>query len=524
MQVHDWGGMAGTLVAATLTAWILLLLASVFVRGPRPTPGPATPTPDPETLTPRPEPPAIIDLLVHSWERTRAVPVDRLAAIRDHIDLLAQGWRPTGVAAVATLLDLASRGHVLLIAGPDSTLMAEVPDQRPAEVLAPFEQQLQKQIDSRLSGGPAPAAALLPDPEDEDGQRWYATFESAVIDEARRLDLVRDRYSTTVRWGLRAAVVLPAAALSWWLVSIDWQSVGSLLSSLAAWGLLSLATAVLGWTVWKGLSLPGLIGTVSGGRRATAAGRVAASHWLGVRAAMLAAPQPYQLPEAWVSLDDRKLGWAVALDAAPDVLRTLSTESGRTWSSAGDRWRQVRVPSKCSNLYVRGSARWSAWWNPEAVSRRRTFTGRVIRRWKRTDSPDTIYRYCHLAVDDGHSDWALPLWVRRGQYRRFALDSSVRVTVDHKDRLIEIRKAVETRPADALTRFDEYVAWYSWAASNFACDPIVCHAAAAAATQALAAGRDRYAAVAAAYGAARAAGRRRVDTQESSIHGYPTRD
>jgi hypothetical protein len=80
---------------------------------------------------------------------------------------------------------------------------------------------VREQVASRLSGDFTPAAAVLPDPEDEDGKRWYATFTSAVIDEARRLDLVRDRLSRPVRWGWRASAVLPAAALGWWLFSLS---------------------------------------------------------------------------------------------------------------------------------------------------------------------------------------------------------------------------------------------------------------------------------------------------------------
>lgn len=56
--------------------------------------------------------------------------------------------------------------------------------------------------------------------------------------------------------------------------------------------------------------------------------------------------------------------------------------------------------------------------------------------------------------------------------------------------------------AEVWMMFDEYVAWYSWAKSNLVRDAMVCHAAATAATQALAVGAGRDAATAAALDAA----------------------
>ena len=160
-------------------------------------------------MTPGPEAPAIVDLLVHAWKPARAAHVSRLQAVRDHVDLLTHGWKPTQAAPVATLLDLAARGHLLLVAEPANRLICRLPSSAPSEPLALFEQRVLQQVVNRMSGDGTPAAALLPDPEDEDGRRWYATFTLVVVDEARRLGLVRDRFSTPVRWGLRASAALP---------------------------------------------------------------------------------------------------------------------------------------------------------------------------------------------------------------------------------------------------------------------------------------------------------------------------
>jgi membrane protease YdiL (CAAX protease family) len=75
--------------------------------------------------------------------------------------------------------------------------------------------------------------------------------------------------------------------------------------------------------------------------------------------------------------------------------------------------------------------------------------------------------------------------------------------------------------ADARTTFDEYVAWYSWATINFAADPIVCHAAAAAAMRALALSGGRDTAAQAATDAARdEASLRRTRADYGSRHRY----
>lgn len=515
-----WGEMAGAVFGATLIAWVLLLLASAFARAPQPRPGPAT-------LILGPEAPAIVDLLVHGWKPTRAVPVARLLAVRDHLQLLAHGWTPTPAAPVATLLDLAARGHLHLVADPAGRLVCQVPSPVPSEPLAPFEVQWCQQVAGRLSGDSTPAAALTPDPQDEDGKRWHAAFKSAVIDEARRLGLVRDRFSTPVRWGLRVAAALPVAALGWWLFSLSRGGQLRLLASSldgmvarlpgwVAWGLFILACAVLSLAAWGLAILVGLVSTVPGGFRCTGAGCAAASHWLGVRAALLAAPLPHRLPEPGTSLNDHVLAWAVALGAAPDVVTALApVHDGRVWSSAGGRWRQIRVSSRPKGLT------WTRW--PTGC---RTFTGRVIRRWTRKEwveagtSSHTAIHY-HVAVDDGRSDQALTWSVRKGQYKRLKFDSAVQVTIDHKGRLVKITKAEGTGAPDARPTCDEYVAWYSWAMASLANEAIVCHTAAAAATHVLSAGGDRdTAAVAAHEAAGDEAALRQTRADYGSHHSY----
>jgi hypothetical protein len=63
----------------------------------------------------------------------------------------------------------------------------------PASGLAPFEQHVLQHAVGRLATETVPAAALLPDTEGEDGPRWYSAFGEDVVDEARRLGLIRLR-------------------------------------------------------------------------------------------------------------------------------------------------------------------------------------------------------------------------------------------------------------------------------------------------------------------------------------------
>jgi hypothetical protein len=294
-------------------------------------------TPGPPTLIPGPELPAIVDLLTH-------------------------GWTPTPTAPIATLLDLAARGQIHLVAESSGQLMCQLPSQPPSEPLAPFEQQLLWHAAGRLSGDSALAGALLPDSYDEDGERWYRRFKADVINEAMRIGLVR----------------------------------GS----------------------------------------GTAAGRAAASRWLGVRAALLTALRPPRLPEAGASLNDRMLAWAVALSAAPDVPGALAlAEEDWVWSSAGGRRRRIRITS---------SANYLAPWAPAKPTYQQSiFTGRVIRRWTVTYQPPSYppsitYTY-HVAVHDGRSEEAFAWRVSRHEYKRLSLDSAVQISIDQNGRLVGIR-------------------------------------------------------------------------------------
>lgn len=298
------------------------------------------------------------------------------------VDLLLHRWGPTSAAPVATLLDLAARGHLELVSATYGALVGRAPSVARLEPLAQFEKMLLRYVMGRLAGGSAPAPALLPAPlpawhqglRDEDATAWYATFRTKVFDEARRTGLVRDR--------------LPFV-----------------------------------------------------GRRLTPAGRAAAGRWVAARSAVPPAAARWP-PQVGAALDDPSLALAVALGAATDLRRAVTPPSGPVWSAAGGRWRLVRVPSPMGR-----APRWARA-HRERISGGSTFTGLVIRRWTETYGSHghggTNY---NVAVDDGSvaRSWRIP----RENYARFATGDAVRVTIDHRGRLVEMVRLRTTGGAAA---------------------------------------------------------------------------
>jgi hypothetical protein len=227
----------------------------------------------------------------------------------------------------------------------------------------------------RLAGDRTPAQALLPDYQDEDGNRWFASFDSAAMNEACRLGLVSDR-RRRVHWSLQPGLKINAPE----------------------------------------------------------AGQAAVKRWIEVHDALRTAPRPPQLPEPGESVDDPMLAWAVALDTVPDLLDAFLPAG--PWSTVGDRWREVRVPRSS-----KGSASWWSKLRPR-LAERRMFTGRVIRRWARVESSGEYAYWLHfLAVDDGVNDEALVWTVNAALFKRCPRDTDLSITVDGKNRLVDVTEA-----------------------------------------------------------------------------------
>jgi hypothetical protein len=312
--------------------------------------------PGPATQTPGPEPPAIVDLLT-------------------------QGWTPTIAGPIATLLDLGARGYLRLLAEPSGRLFSQVPSPIPipSEPLTLFEQQLHQYAVGRSSGASAPAAALLPDPEDEDGKRWYATFNAGVIDEARRVGLV---VGPTLGRGIEGTVLGRAAAGRW----------------------LGVRTALL---------------TASQQRRFPEGGGRLKDRMLAWAVALGAAPDVH---DALAPADDWV--WSSTGDRWREVWVSTSRKgSAQWWTTKG------RDPANMSGrltLSGRVVRRW-----------------KMVQPETGADPPySALYNHffptCFLALDDGHNVEALVWRVNKSDYERLTLDSTVQVTIDYKGRLVDI--------------------------------------------------------------------------------------
>ena len=279
-------------VAAVLTAVGWLVAAAVLYRAGCP----ANPPVGPQTLDLGPEPPAVANCLVN-------------------------GLRVSAEAVPATVLDLAARG-VLEIEerGPGAyyVRVREVGD----EVLTPYELRVLLHLEGLARDGVVPALALTTG-SGEQSRRWMLRFANAVVADAQRRGLSRDRLDRGRSALLGAAALIPAALI--------WAATDEIEVGVVAFGG---ALALLGWIKARNP------------QQVTAEGIAATSRWLGVRAALAEndvfdTRSPLEVP-----LWSRLLAYGAALGAAGAAARglPLGEESHtRAWSASGGRWRMVRI-------------------------------------------------------------------------------------------------------------------------------------------------------------------------------------
>ena len=143
---------------------------------------------------------------------------------------------------------------------------------------------------------------------------------------------------------------------------------------------------------------------------------------------------PIRSPHA---LSRGKLALSTSATRAPPRAKTVAAMlPAGAWSSLGGSWRQVGVRR---GIRTKGSApRWSL--GRSRSAERRMFTGRVIRRWKESNYAEYggTYTTYFLAVDDGVGGDARVWRVDASRFGSFPYGSDVRVTIDHKQRLVEI--------------------------------------------------------------------------------------
>lgn len=290
LRTEALDGAGRPLVLATiLTAagWLLLLaLATFATRQPSVDAGPAT-------MELGPEPPAVVNLITSDW-------------------------RLEEEAASATLLDLAARGMAQVDeVGPELSLV-RLRGARGS--LTEYERMVYDYAQGCAVDGVVATEALAKGQDKP--AAWWKSFRKAVIADSRGRGLSRPRWTGPWLTLLRGGAFGPAALAAW--AAWEWAVGGAVV--IGCWALLGLINA----------------------ERGTPAGAKAAEPWLGVRRALQDNAKFESLPAAAVTIWDRHLAYAAALDVAPSAVASLPVglpaDHRRAWSTYGSGlWHLVRV-------------------------------------------------------------------------------------------------------------------------------------------------------------------------------------
>ena len=284
-------------------------------------------------------------VLARPGPATQDLPGDEPPAV---VSVLANAWSVTPDAAESTLLDLAARGYVELRmpdADPRHTTIhvtaedagaAAAAAARQARViriaggelpLTDYERQVLDHVRGVAVGGVVPLTALtFRDPRR--AEEWSTTFARAVMADVRGRGLVQQRVPPWLANLVNLAALAPSLAVAWLARAL---AHGDLRATAA--GLVPLA---LLWGAAGGRS----------GIRATAAGRAAASRWLGVREYLRVDQAFAALPPSAVAVWDRYLAYGQALGVNHVCSTAIDLGLGdrrRVWSSFGGHWHQVQV-------------------------------------------------------------------------------------------------------------------------------------------------------------------------------------
>ncbi|HEV2930151.1 MAG TPA: hypothetical protein VGW74_15780, partial [Propionibacteriaceae bacterium] len=201
---------------------------------------------------------------------------------------------------------------------------------RTGDGLAPYERRVLDHIAARMGpDGVAPASALL-----EDAANWSDEFEREIRAEVRRLGLTRDRWPRGARSLYRLAALAPGGFVAVAVLQGSHSKLAAAASGCLAWGVLAFG-----------------FDSVLQGEQKTPAGRAAAAHWGGVRAALRSDAALTTLSPAAIATWGRPLAYGAVFGAAPAAITALSPPpKDRAWSSYGGRWRLVRIGSHSERI------------------------------------------------------------------------------------------------------------------------------------------------------------------------------
>lgn len=291
------------LLALVLTgvAFVLTLVVGAATR-------PRSPKAGPATMDLGPEPPATVDLLTDDFEVTQE-------------------------AVTATVLDLAARRWLSVDEPAPGTVLVRLRARDGRGELKAFEAQVMGLVHELAVDGVVRAEALTTGREGM-AEGWFKVFRKAVVADAQTLGLCRRRWPGWVP-SIMTLLTLGAGACVYFSIEVpDDESLRFTPLLVAAVA----ATAAM-------FAISGKLGT-SDRQRDTPAGREAAARWLGVRRYLADHGDFERQPAAAVTVWDRYLGHAAALDLATTAVEQipLGAESDRhAWTASDGRWRHVRV-------------------------------------------------------------------------------------------------------------------------------------------------------------------------------------
>lgn len=243
-------------------------------------------------------------------------------------NLLANGGSVTADAVPATLFDLVDRKVVQIEEAEPHHYQVRVAPSAGAG-LSRCESRVLRLLRSRASGGVVPAGALTLGSANE-AKGWLRGFRGDVTAEARAAGLCK------ARWPPALLTVVGLVVFGAFMFS----AFGGKEDDSAGWA----------WIVTLAIALftAGFSNTAfrDDSQILTPAGVQAAGRWLSLRKYLREDELFPTLPPTAVTVRDRYIAYGAALGVAAAAVRAIpmgAEDDHRAWSSAGGRWRQVRV-------------------------------------------------------------------------------------------------------------------------------------------------------------------------------------
>ena len=252
--------------------------------------------------------------------------------------LLTNGFVVGPPAAVATLLDLVSRGWLRIEHAEQEVVLLTDRRGKEGDVLTRYEQQVLNHIHqlttgtlSGVSGAGVEIAGLRL------SRRWWRRFTAAVVDDARRQGLSRRRWGVVVM--ALPLLTLALTTMVWWS-SVRSGADDAVEDSLLPRALGALVGVAMAAVLWRLIRRARSLA-----QRPTGEGLRRAAHWVSLRAWM--EPRGFEGASSGTANNaTRALAYAAALglaERACDELPVVPEDDRLAWSNATGEWHVVRV-------------------------------------------------------------------------------------------------------------------------------------------------------------------------------------